>query len=89
VAGAFAGFTEYRRQLDQRRASLAAAAAEPLVAELVAYGQRSKRVHSWSVLAVSTYPLSAGTGSGVLQTAHRTGERGHYAQCREDKRRRW
>jgi len=35
-AGAFAGFADYRRQLDERRASLAAAAAEPLVAELVA-----------------------------------------------------
>jgi hypothetical protein len=37
LAGAFAGFAEYRRQLDQRRASLAAAAAEPLVADLVAF----------------------------------------------------
>ncbi|HEY3005038.1 MAG TPA: hypothetical protein VGJ44_22010 [Kribbellaceae bacterium] len=36
LAGAFAGFAEYRRQRDERRASLAAAAAEPLVAELVA-----------------------------------------------------
>jgi hypothetical protein len=35
LAGGFAGFAEYRRQLDERRASLAAAAAEPLVAELV------------------------------------------------------
>jgi hypothetical protein len=36
LAGAFAGIAEYRRQLDERRASLAASAAEPLVAELVA-----------------------------------------------------
>jgi hypothetical protein len=36
LAGAFAGFAEYRRQLDQHRASIATAAAEPLVAELVA-----------------------------------------------------
>jgi hypothetical protein len=35
LAGAFTGFAEYRRQLDQHRASLATAAAEPLVAELV------------------------------------------------------
>jgi len=35
LAAAMAGFAEYRRQLDERRASLAAAAAEPVIAELV------------------------------------------------------
>jgi hypothetical protein len=35
LAAARAGFAEYRRQLDERRASLAAAAAAPMIAELV------------------------------------------------------
>jgi hypothetical protein len=34
-AAGFAGFAEYRRQLDQHRASLAAAAAEPMIVELI------------------------------------------------------
>ena len=36
LVDALAGFSRYRRQLDEHRASLAAAAAEPLIAELVA-----------------------------------------------------
>jgi hypothetical protein len=35
LAAGFAGFAEYRRHLDQHRAALAAAAAEPMIAELV------------------------------------------------------
>src|SRR6266545_2614975 len=35
LTAAMTGFAEYRRQLDERRASLAAAAAEPMIAELV------------------------------------------------------
>lgn len=35
LAAAMAGFGEYRRQLDERRASLAAAVAEPMIAELI------------------------------------------------------
>jgi hypothetical protein len=35
VTAAMAGFAEYRQQLDERRASLAAGAAEPMIAELV------------------------------------------------------
>jgi hypothetical protein len=35
LAAAMTGFSEYRRQLDERRASLAAAAAKPIIAELV------------------------------------------------------
>jgi hypothetical protein len=35
LAAAMAGFGEYRRQLDERRASLATAAAEPMIGELV------------------------------------------------------
>ena len=35
LAAAMAGFGEYRRQMDERRASLAAAAAMPVIAELV------------------------------------------------------
>lgn len=34
---AMAGFAEYRRQLDERRASLAAAAAKPMIAELLEF----------------------------------------------------
>jgi len=41
---AMAGLAEYRRQRDERRASLAAAAAKPMIAELV---ERAAALGAW------------------------------------------